>query len=421
MKLYDVIKKEKMEKSGIIEVAPPEYPEELFTEKKVKLPKKRKKLSLRTIGLISLIIFILAGLYLLGMRFVFAKVIIKERIIPFSFDRIQFELEEEKIADPGRLSFQVMSVDATTTKQVYASGLQQSNTKASGKVVIFNEYSTSPRTIKSGTTLTSADGKKYVTQAAVTVPGFTTVNKVKKAGTSPEVTVVAAATGESYNTAGTSFTVSGYTSSQIYARSAGAIKGGEAGMAHVLTEKEKEDAMLSLQAGLAERLKRETRAAIPPEYITFPNLQVIDIDKNSLVLKGSTISFPASIEGKMVSYLIARDDLERALASKLISEQTYPDVVIPTIEKLTVEPLSSLSTNIDKIPETITIAISGEGTIVTKVSPEKVRQVVLGIPRKAFEIAMQSISEIEEARYVFYPFWAPLFPSIQDRITVIIQ
>lgn len=83
--------------------------------------------------------------------------------------------------------------------------------------------------------------------------------------------------------------------------------------------------------------------------------------------------------------------------------------------------MSSLSTNIEKIPDTITIAISGEGTIVTKVSPEKVRQAVLGIPRKAFELAMQSIAEIEEARYVFYPFWAPFFPSIQDRITVIIQ
>lgn len=424
MKLYDVIKKERMAKSGVIEVGTPEYPKEFFepdTKKEIHPPKKKKRFSMRTIGVMALIIGVVALLYIIGMRFVYARIIISERHIPFSFDHVKIELEEESVAAPGRLSFQVMSVNTTATKQVYASELQQGNTKASGRVVIFNEYTTAARTIKSGTTITAADGKKYVTQANVTVPGYTTVNKVKKAGTSPEVRVTAAAVGESYNTEGTSFTISGYKADQIYARSAGAITGGEAGMVHILSEKEKEDAVFSLQANLAERLKRETRAAIPADYITFPNLQLISIDKNSLVIKGAGIKFPASVDGDMVSYLIPRKELEKVLASKVVVDQTYPDVVIPTLENLVIDPVTSLSGDIDKIPEVITVSVSGEGTLVTKVSPERVKQSVLGIPRKAFALAMQSITEIEEARFIFYPFWAPFFPSVQDRITVIIK
>lgn len=418
MKLYDVIKKEKLEKEGVVEKV--EKVEERPLEEKVFI-KKRKKFSIKLIGTLSLIIGLVVILYLLGMRFVYAKIVVSERHIPFSFDKIKIELEEEKVADAGRLSFQVMSVDSSVTKQVYASGLQQSNVKAKGKIIIFNEYSSTSRAIKSGTTVTSAEGKKYLTQANVTVPGFTTVNGVKKAGISQEVTVLAAAVGEEYNTEGTTFTISGYNSNQLYGRSAGAVRGGEEGMAHILTEKEKEDASFSLQANLAERLKRETRAAIPAEYITFPNLQIMSIEKDSLVFRGSSIKFPASIEGKMVTYLIPKNDLERVLANKIIVDQTYPNVTIPTIQNLIVEPLSSLSSDINKLPESITITISGEGTLVTKVSPEKIRQAVLGIPRKAFSVAMQSIAEIEEARFVFYPFWAPFFPNISSRINIIIN
>jgi len=422
MKLYDVIRKEQLEKKGqVIEVQKPEYSSEVTTNYTSFTEGPERTFSWRKMIVILGAVGFIALLYVLGMKFVYARATVTERHIPFSFDRMQLEMEEEKSAGPGRLSFQVMVVDTEVTRQVYASSLQQSNSRASGSIVIFNEYSTKALTIKKGTTVTGENGKKYTTQAAITVPGYTTVNKLKKAGTSPQVAVTAADVGESYNAEGTSFTVSGYNSKQLYARSSGAITGGEAGIAHVLTDADRESAILTLQADLAEKLKRETRTAIPSEYVTFPNLQFITIDRDSLTIKGNDIKFPASMKGTMVSYLIHRDTLESAIASKIISDRVYPDVSIPALGDIVVEPISAIPTDPTKVPDTLTISLSGSGILITKVSLEKVRQAVLGIPRKSFAAKLQTIPEIEEARYTLYPFWAPFFPSIQDRITVIVK
>ncbi len=421
MKLYDVIRKEELEKKGASakESPTPEYSSELESAPRHHGP--RRPFSWRSMIVIAGAVIFIALLYVLGMKLVHARVTVTERHIPFSFDRMQLDMEEEKSADAGRLSFQAMVVTTDVTRQIYASGLQQSNTKASGKVVFFNEFSTSARTIKSGTTLTAANGKKYVTQGAVTVPGYTTVSKVKKAGTSAQVTVTAADVGDSYNTDGTSFTVAGYTAKQLYARSAGPITGGEAGMAHVLSESDREEAILTLQADLAEKLKRETRAAIPSDYITFPNLQFISIDRDSLTIKGSAIKFPASIKGTMVSYLIRRDLLESAIASKVVSDHTYPEVSIPALGDIEVEPVSAIPTDPTKVPDTLTISLSGTGTLITNVSTQKVAQALLGIPRRSFTTGLSGVAEIEEARYTLYPFWAPFFPSIEGRITVVVK
>ncbi|MFZ4500188.1 MAG: hypothetical protein ACOYMZ_01670 [Minisyncoccia bacterium] len=418
MKLYDVIRKEELEKDGttLEEINTPEYPEELQRTRHSHRP--RRKFSWRSLAVIAGAVIFIALLYVVGMKLVHARVVVTERHIPFSFDRMQLDMEEEKIADADRLSFQAMVVTTDVTRQIYASALKQSNTRASGKVVLFNENSTKAVTIKSGTTLTGANGKKYTTQSAVTISGYTTANKVKKAGTSPQVTVTAVDVGSTYNTDGTSFTVAGYTSKQIYARSTGSITGGEAGMAHVLTESDKEEAILSLQADLAEKLKRETRAAIPAEYITFPNLQFITIDRDSLTIQGSAIKFPASIKGTMVSYLIRRDLLESAIAAKVVNDRTYPAVSIPALGDIDVEPISAIPTDATKVPDTLTISLSGTGTLITNVNTEKVAQSVLGVPRGSFTTALASVAEIEEARYTLYPFWAPFFPRNQERITV---
>lgn len=422
MKLYDVIVKEKMDRKGVIQAGDVEYPKELFKKQEsIDIPEKKKRFSFKNIGVLGASIGFIAVLYILGMYFVFAKVTIAERHIPFSFDEIVLELDEGKSTDDKRLSFQVMKSEATASKQVYTSNLQQTVTKAEGSIVLFNEYRSSAITIKKGTVITSEKGKKYITQSAVTIPAFTGTGTNKKAGISQEVKIVASNAGAEYNSEATSFTVAGYKNDQVYARSAGAIRGGESGVLHVLDSSEKEIAMSDLQANLAERLKREARSSIPADYITYPDMQVMSIDKDSFVYKGANIRFPAKIDGEMVSYIIPRDALENALANRIVSDQTYPDVVIPTLSDLKVTPITALPTDIDKIPENISVAISGSGVIVTKVPIEKVKQALLGIPRKAFSGALNSITEIEEAKYIFYPFWAPFFPSIPDRINIIIK
>jgi hypothetical protein len=418
MKLYDVIRKEQLdhgtplhEASPGAHVQPPEH-------------HRPVRSNWKKIAIITGAIIFIALLYIVGMKFVHAKVTIAERRVPFALAGTQLELVHEKIAEKGRLAFQAMVVSTEITREVFGTQTTASSSKAKGNVVFFNEYSKTAKTIKSGTTLTSAEGKRYITQSTVTVPGFTMSGTTKKPGTSAAVPIIAAETGQSYNNNGTTFTVSGYggaTAKTFYARTAGVIKGGDAGAKHSVSDAEREQVVATLTAQLTERLKRETRAQIPADLITFPDLQFISIDSDAMVLSGESIRFPATLKGTMVSYLIPRDMLESAIAKIAMSDHRYRTVDIPTLADMKVQTLTPIPTDPSHVPDTITITATGEGTIITKVSSAQVQESLIGIPRTKFIEALANIPEIDNARYSLTPFWAPLFPNRARDIRIVVQ
>ncbi len=429
MKLYDVIRKEHKDK-GIVDPEPMpamwkgSY-EEIEGRKRVSGPLNEggKQSSWRKLLVISCALIFVGGLYIIGIKFVHAKVTVTERHIPFSLFNTQLEVANENNVDSGRLSFQTMVVTDTVTRQVFGSAMTTSTTKASGSAVIFNQYSKNAQTVRSGTTLIGANGKKYITKASVVVPGYTGTLKNKTAG-SATVNFVAVDVGPAYNSDGTSFTIAGWSGANaklFYASSAGAINGGQNGAVHTLTESDRQQALITLQGALQEKLARETRSQIPDNLVTFPDLQFTSVDNSTVVLQGTTIQFPVTIKGTMVSYLIPRDRLEEAIASKAISDHLYPNVSIPDLGSIHVEPVSVLPADPKNIPSSITISVSGQGTIITKAPLVNIQEALLGASHDEFEHVVSGVPEIDTAEYSLTPFWAPYFPYNTDRIKVIVK
>lgn len=410
MKLYDVIKKENSKTGKDFDP----IPEPIAAPYR---PRAHRGVRWRKIVVLGGAVFFLVLLYVVGMKLVHAKVVVTERRIPFTLENAEFELTHENDASTGRLTFQTMGVSTEVSRQVYGSKIEQSTSSAKGKVVFFNEYSTKSQTIKAKTTLTAANGKKYQTTQAVTVPGYTVKNKVKTAGTSAATPIVAVAVGPTYNTTGTTFAVAGWGKS-LYAQSAGAVTGGEDGMSHSISEAETADVIASLQAQLTERLKRETRTQIPEALITYPELQVPSIDSSSTTLRGTSVKFPATMKGTMTTYLIPRELLETAIAHHVLNETTYTDVSIPALTDLVVTPLTALPTDPKNTPETIRVRVTGEGVIITKAPLTSIKKALIGTKKSGFGSAVNGIPEVDSAEYHFYPFWAPFFPNKESRITV---
>jgi hypothetical protein len=423
-KLYDVIRKDHQAKgehdlddNPAVDYGDSEY-------KPPKLPRADEDHPhLRKIVVVGGAAFFIALLYIIGVTFVHADVTVTERQIPFSLFNTQIELDNEKTAGPDRLAFQAMAVTDSVTRQVFGSAVTTSTTDATGQAVIFNQYSTRTQIVRKGTTLTGANGEKYLTTATISVPGYTGSGSQKSAG-SATVGIVAAAVGPAYNTPGTTFTISGWggaNAKTFYASSVGAISGGQNGAMHTLDTADQQQTIATLQAALTEELSRETNAQIPSNFITFPSLQFTSIDNSATVLSGETIQFPATMKGTMVSYLIPRDGFETAIAAKAISDHTYPDVNIPDLGGITVDPVSVLPADPNNIPDTITLNVSGQGTIITEIPPDTITQDVLGINRSDFTAALSGIAEIDTAQYTLIPFWAPYFPSRSGRITIEIK
>lgn len=416
MKLYDVIRKEahkrgdhRLDKAPIVEQ--PISPH-------IDTPRHHRLRSI-TIGGGALLFLVL--LYVLGMKFVHTRIVIDERRIPFTLNGLELELVHEENAATERLSFQTMVVEAEVSRQVYGANIQPATSNAKGKIVIFNEYSTKSQIVKKGTTVTSKEGKKYQTQAAATVSGYTMKNGKKVAGTSVATAVTAAGVGPAYNTSGTTFTIAGWSGANaklFYAQSAGAISGGEDGVAHSVSEADKPDVIATLQAQLIERLKRETRAQIPADLIAFSDMQFPSVDSDSVKLRGESIKFPATMKGSMVTYLISRDLLEQSIAREVSRDHVYPSVTIPALGDLVVVPVSAVPSDPSMIPESIKIKVTGSGTIITKAPVGSLREMLVGRPKRAFAGVAATVPEIDTARYHFYPFWAPFFPAKESRITI---
>lgn len=423
MKLYDVIRKDHADDKPSGQPVVIESPDALVEQISYR-QQPPKRFSWKKIIVIVCALVFIALLYMIGILFVHAKVTVVQRQIPFSLQNTQIELANSTSANPGRLSFQTMVVTDSVSRQVFASAMTTSTTKASGKAVIINQYSKTAKTIRSGTVLTGKNGKKYLTLATAIVPGYTGMGTTKAAG-SATVSIIAADVGPTYNSDGLTFTVAGYTTASVAklfsATSAGAITGGQNGAMHTLSDADKQQAIATLQGALREKLARATRAQIPDNLVTFPDLQFTSLDANSINITGSTIQFSATMQGSMISYLIPRDLLEQAIASKAISDHLYPDVSIPALGNIHVEPVSAIPSSPKTTPASITVAVSGQGVIITRVSPDKVLQAVTGISRGAFSGIFATIPEVDSARYSLYPFWAPYFPYKPSRINVVIN
>ncbi|HWC57597.1 MAG TPA: hypothetical protein VG621_01430 [Candidatus Paceibacterota bacterium] len=419
MKLYDVIRKEDIERGTPLKEIP--------LNPKFKRQKRQRKsdhpraLLWKKIIVAALVIAAVIAVYLAGMWLVRAKVVITQHEVPFTLDNVVFTAVPQTAASADQLTFQTMRVSDTVSRQVYGSQISQVTHTAGGQVVFFNDYSTAAQTVKAKTKLTAANGKVYETTQAVKVPGYTTNNKVKTAGTSAATPIVALGTGPSYNSDGTSFTVSGWSGSkakQFFAQSSGSIAGGEDGAIYSVTDDQKGDVVATLQSDLLERLKRDTRAQIPENFLTFPDLEVMSINTDALQLSGTSVKFPASMQGTMVAYLFPRDQLEAAIGEYILNDHPYGQVSIPTLANFTVTPLTPLPTDPTDTPATLQIGISGQGTIIAQASLAAIQQALVGVPKRTFAAVLSAVPEVDTARYHLYPFWAPLFPRQRSRITV---
>lgn len=416
MKLYDVIQKE----------YPKNNKNDTFEEEHLghhHAPSRGGSSRKKRLFFFSLTAFCIVILYIIGIKYTRAKIVVEERVIPFTLENTVIDLPHETESDSKRLSFQTMKVTTEITREIFGSELKEVTGKAQGSVIFFNEFSTSPQTIKMGTKILGANSKNYQTQASVTIPGYKIDPKTKKKvpGSSPSVPIIALETGSSSNTTGTTFSVSSFSGAkrkQLYARSTGALTGGEAGMMHTVTDAERPQIIEALKTQLSERLRRETRAQIPEQFVTYPDLQFISIDINTLKLTGEGVKFTAKMTGSLTSYLIPRTLLEQAIAKEALSDTSYTSVTIPELQSLYITPKSAIPASADKVPDMISVSVSGEGKIIAQVSPEKVRSLLVGMKRSSFTNMISSIPEVQSARYSLYPFWSPLFPKQEKYIYV---
>ncbi len=242
------IKKEKYRKAFEKELEDIDKKIEEFEKSEIKRfqeeSDKKKKFGWKTYVIFSFAVIVLGfGVYwaVVFLPRAAIKIVVKKT----GWNYVDSVLASKNIADidtgQKKIPAEVFSQTKNFSFSFPATGRKQIQRKATGKILIYNNYSSSPQPLVASTRFEAPDGKIFRLQKAVVVPGAKVENG-KVVAMSIEAEVIADKAGEEYNIGQTVFTIPGLKESpkykSFYAESKDGMRDGFVGEAAYPTEED---------------------------------------------------------------------------------------------------------------------------------------------------------------------------------------
>lgn len=330
---------------------------------------------------------------------------------------IELTLSALKSATGDELPFAVMKVEESVSSEVLATGTKTVTTKASGRIIIYNEQLTAQRLIKN-TRFESPTGKIYRINESITVP--------KKTGTTIgklEVTVYADEAGAAYNTEPTDFTVPGLKNTpqatKVYARGKGAIEGGASGTIKTVADEDLKQAQNDLRIALETRLRSRARGNLSPAHIAYDPGIIVDIKEPALSNDKATSEERAVVTANGSLYVVVfdRKQLIKAVAKAALPTYDGEEIAIDNLDSLTFG-MANMTADALWKAETLEFTISGTPLLRWAINETMIKDELLGLAKADFNAKMAKYGTIERAKASLRPFWKTSFPSDPEKITI---
>lgn len=232
----------------------------------------KKKLGWKTYFILSLAAIVIgAGVYWTVVFLPYAAVKITVQKVNWNYVDSVLAAKNAADIDLGqkKIPAEIFSQAKNFTFSFPATGRKHIERKATGKILIYNNYSSSPQPLVASTRFEAPDGKIFRLQKAVVVPGAKVENG-KVVPMSIEAEVAADKAGEEYNIGQTVFTIPGLKGSLkykgFYAESKEAIKGGFVGEAVYPTEEDVKKARAEAVESLKNASESFVLSQIPKEF-----------------------------------------------------------------------------------------------------------------------------------------------------------
>ena len=322
------------------------------------------------------------------------------------------------------LEFQFMNLEVVKSKEVVSTVEQMVQKKSSGKVVVFNGYSSTPQRLIKNTRLETPDRKIFRINDSVVVPGMTMVNGKTVPG-SVEVTVFADAPGKEYNLGTTNFTVPGFKGdprySQFYAvsKTDSPLSGGYSGTIKVPSEESISLAYTEVKNILKKDVIEKARAQIPPQMTAFPGSMIIKFEEVP-----SDFSSPESLAKVSVKATVSVFFFETTALNEAISKVSLPGekgnrfsiTEISSLDFTFVEPVEKV---VLQDLERINFRLNGNVHFVGQIDPEKIVSAIVGKKKSEFSSIVENIPNIAPGtKAIIRPMWKTSFPNETSRIVV---
>lgn len=349
-----------------------------------------------------------------------AKIAIIPKTLPLSAN-FEFVLNKN-ITSPDKAAKEipttVMQADAEKSGQFTATGKKEVSAKSTGIVTVYNECSTTPRSLKTNNQLLAANGKLFYTTQAITVPGMVVQDGVVTPG-SIDVPIVAVKAGAEYNIGPTDFTFVALRSAncqKITAKSAVPTSGGAVGYATVVSASDLQKAKDFLQNEAQKDLSVQLDEKKPPDLVLVPEAVSIKSGDLATGVKTNQVAdkFQASLKTSAIAFLfnpayvkdIAKDIFTGAGQEK----NNY--VVLDSYEFVYSNP-EILS------PDKIKISVEARGVAYQSIDTDKIKGSLLGKNKDEVDNYIKSNApEIDKIQISLWPFWVKNIPVLERNIAI---
>lgn len=379
--------------------------------------KNKSRNKLWFVALVSVMFFIFA------LSFVFSKAEIQ--VNPKTQDVIlsaKLLSASKDTNEDNKLSFSLVVIEGEEKKVVQASQQKEISQKAEGKILIYNNFSSSSQKLNIDTRLEGSNGKIYKTKNAVAVPGKSKNNIPGSA----EVSIYALEAGEEYNSAPLDFKIAGFKGTPkyvgFYARSKGEITGGSKGKFFVLTDSEKTNVINDLKTALEIKLFKKAADQIPNGFVLFKDAAYFDIKENNMEFNSKDNNLPVELKGALYGLIFDEKKLIKKIAQENIENYDDSDIFIQNIKNLTFSMhMDNVSISNIALIDNIDFNLLSTAKVVWKVDTDKLVADLLGKSKKDFNQILAQYPSISSANLSLSPFWQMSIPDKIKNIKVIVN
>jgi len=380
--------------------------------------KVRKKVSFRFILIIVVIGFLI---YL-------AFWILPKASINIITEKTSLDLTAQIVADKNisevnisssQIPAEVFNQNKNSVFSFPATGIKNVEKKASGKITIFNTFSSDNQPLIANTRLLAPDGKVFRLEKSIVVPGAKIIEG-KIVSSSIMTTVVADKPGQEYNIGPVArFTIPGFQGSEkyqsFYAKSDVSMSGGFIGEVKVPTEDDIKKAKASAEQSLKDYFSSFFSAQIPNDF------KIIDKADQFTVLKEDVSkeaddqgNFSVTIEAKKSIIGFKEGDVV-AVFSNLAKEKLADGFTLNSYE------ISYNNIVADFNKKILNFSADFKGIFQPPFDINDFKQKISGKSELDLKTFIFSQSDIDKATVSLWPFWVKRTPNHINKINVLVK
>lgn len=396
----------------------------IFEPKKPKEPKPSFRIFTKK-RIISFIIII--GLVGLGFVFYFVLPSVKVFIAPKK-EALRFETEiiadknvDSVIVADNTIPGQVFQLEMENSKTLPTTGEKDVEEKAKGKITVYNQYSSSPQTLVKTTRFLAEGGKLFRLVETTVIPGAT-IEEGKILASFKEVEVEADEPGESYNISPSKFTIPGFQGSpkyeSFYGESKEPMAGGAKGKMRVATKDDIDGAKELVSLELKNKVAEQFDKKIPSDLKILKDSQSLEVIESSSNLEPDQPGKEFTVFVKVRAWGLAfkEQDIIYLIEKNIVDKISENKVLLPSTIKVDYK-----STETDSANGKATFSCQIEADAAWKLNEDEIKNNLAGKNEIDVRKYLSSLTEIETARVVFWPFWVKKIPVDKGKIKIIIQ